>query len=108
MPGLCLRSACAPALANESITAFQISPQEADQAFFGRSGGIRTPEAFASAPKADPVPGYGLHSDWRDALLRDHLSVDCIYDCCMRRNLNHNVFLKNPRFRRNNLESEDG
>lgn len=43
MPGLCLRSACAPALANESITAFQIAPQEADQAFFfGRSRAIRT------------------------------------------------------------------
>ena len=28
----------------------------------GRSGGIRTPEAFAFAPKANPVPDYGLHS----------------------------------------------
>ena len=90
----------------ERITAFRISPQVADQTFFfGRSGGIRTPEAFASAPKADPIPGYGLHSDLRDALLRDHLSVDCVYNCCMRRSLNHSVFLKNPRFQRNNLES---
>ena len=51
MPGLCLRSACAPALANESITAFQISQQEADQAFLVGVEGFEPPRLSHLLPK---------------------------------------------------------
>ena len=56
---------------HNTITAIMMLPN-------GRSGGIRTPEDFSSAPKADPVPGYGLHSvkliKWLPGVVTLHLS----------------------------------